>query len=940
MNREEENVAKVSSNRSKKITQKKELLFKSDETDIYVPDTPWVHLKPYLDNLIRLTVEDPLCEERTIHFKRLGQDSEDYFAWKDDLQSRSRYPVSIGSGNEGAEGIKVDGKYEKYNSFLHISNYVKKEKEVREFPYKRFGGHFDESQVNLRTFYNLMARAVFKEDDFAKGKYGYQDQIYVKPVYLKNKILDECALEMKENILSTLQRVTQPYVTFILELAKDVPYTFEELKAYGGRGSFFHEIEPLSKIVEQEENRIYIVYYNEKKSTLDLHELALNEAKEKVASFIKEKYDNFETEGTIITGRGNHINSNGTSGVLNQMLPTWVRSSELQPYIKDINLCNGGGLYKVKLIEPVHITLTSNDFNEDVGKVFYFISKENEKGRNRLKIIHENHPSGYIDKVIMEVMLRSSKIPSFPKSYHYGMIPSAHHLMWNQQESAAQENLGIQFIVNGQGQKKIQLKQDNVQKKNKQKTIKTSLGNNKDTTNNGTIVSNPSYMAYIKQIGLRKPISLSNSTVEENVPIVEALIQSVIERKIETPVMVHVSLPPTELPDFREAFSTLVNRYPSPFTWSMGNKGYRNQGTDHPTCLLELSLVSHAKKRERLQVRSIYQISQEDEKKVNWPYVVDVAMRSNFTSEDLTFKNSIKVRLLNLQGKSEERILEEFYQFLEQRLLKDNNPFHILGITFNSKIKENTGSMLGGFLKKVSEVQVGLSSRGTVFDPPNGSLYICLDNTQRKRLDLHAKRLTPIGYDGKSVKEADQETQDFIMQAYETFKEDITVLTGRGNHVNFDGSKGVLKAAFGDLMKDERFFPLIKNYFLLEGEGGYKVSFVPICDLNLHTNQKNNLSCIGNTIAQMIEQNKKRLRITLNPEKGVQTPNREFNFMLSIYADLQKNNEQLAKSILPLSFESTPGEMKVIFNKQHPKSPSSFTFADSFGSTSVFGTIR
>ena len=431
----------ISSKSSKKMTQNEKLTFKSDESDIHLPDTPWINLKPYLEDLIRLTLSDPMCEERIIHFKRLGKDSEEYFEWKDSLRKSFSYPISIGSGNGGAEGIKVDGKYEKYNSFLRISNYTKKEQEAREFPYKKFGGTFNESQVNLRTFYNIMARVGFTEDDFAKGKYGYQDQIYVKPVRLKNKVLGECAIEMKENILSTLERVTQPYVAFILELDKNVPYTLLELRSYKGRESFFHEIEPLAKIVEQEENRIYIVYYNDKRSTLDLHELALNEAKEKVANFIKEKYNNFEIECTIIPGRGNHVNSNGSSGVLNQMLPIWAGSPELKPYVKDINLCNGGGLYKINLIEPVHITLTSNEFEEDVEKVSYFISSQNEKGQNRLKIIHDNQPSEYIDKVFFEVMRRSSSTPSFPKSYSYGMTPSAHQLMWSQKDSFDHEEI-------------------------------------------------------------------------------------------------------------------------------------------------------------------------------------------------------------------------------------------------------------------------------------------------------------------------------------------------------------------------------------------------------------------------------------------------------------------------------------------------------------------
>ena len=93
---------------------------------------------------------------------------------------------------------------------------------------------------------------------------------------------------------------------------------------------------------------------NGEKSILDLHGLSVQEAQEKVINFITEKYNNFETKCTIITGRGNHINANGSSGVLKQMLPIWAQSTELKSYIKNIKLDNGGGVYKIKLIEPVH----------------------------------------------------------------------------------------------------------------------------------------------------------------------------------------------------------------------------------------------------------------------------------------------------------------------------------------------------------------------------------------------------------------------------------------------------------------------------------------------------------------------------------------------------------------------------------------------------------
>jgi len=439
--------------------------FKSDESNVYVQDIAWDKMKLYLEDLIQLTVADPMCDERNIHLKLIENDFNEYFEWADSLRKRFSYPIRVVNGNDNPDGI-----YNRNNQCIRIYNCTKKDKEAREFPYKIFEGQIDKSKLNPMIFYELMRNAGFTEDDFTKGKYGYQDQIYVKPVYLKNIILDKCALEMKETILSTLKKVTQLYVAFILELDRNVPYTLGDLRRYGGRESFFHEIEPLGKLFDHEENRIYIVYFNDKKSTLDLHGLALNEAKEKVIDFIKEKYNNFETECTIITGKGNHVNDNGTSCVLKQMLPMLAKT-ELKSYIQYINLCNGGGLYNVKLFKATNLILSKKVFEEDVEKVIYFISKENEKGHNRLKVTHEDSSSEYIDQVIITAIRnQGSNLLSFPTKFNYGS-KSKGQLMWVQKDFQKKvqqkQNNSHPQQKKSQCQINNQINQNNGQKKNK-----------------------------------------------------------------------------------------------------------------------------------------------------------------------------------------------------------------------------------------------------------------------------------------------------------------------------------------------------------------------------------------------------------------------------------------------------------------------------------------
>ncbi|MBA3814788.1 MAG: Smr/MutS family protein [Alphaproteobacteria bacterium] len=457
-------------------------------------------------------------------------------------------------------------------------------------------------------------------------------------------------------------------------------------------------------------------------------------------------------------------------------------------------------------------------------------------------------------------------------------------------------------------------------------------------------VAKPNPVDYTQKIALgqNKGIRLPKKPYEEYIPIIETLIQKVIHDKIEKPVKVHVLVGFDERQDFHASFENLVNtytKYPSQFSWSKGNKGYTKG--ENPSCIFELTLVSHAKKREQVENDFAYHISDEDRQHVNWDYVYDIAMRSNFTLEDFQYNNRIKVRLLDCQGDTEEKVLEEFQQFLEQKLVKDHDPFHIIGITFNPKIKEDQGGMLGSFLGKVSVVNIGLRTRGTICNSTNGLLYLCLGNMNRKRLDLHGKCLPTGEYKGRSVKVAEEETKKFIMQAYKTFQEDVTVCTGRGKHVNANKTNGTLKGAFNDWMKDEQVAPLIKKSILCQGDGEYKVIFVKTCHLDLiNTKPQNIMLAIKKTIVQMIEQKNKRLRIALGPKTGPSTENREFDFLLKLYADLKENDPKFAEFLLPISCESTPGEMKIIFNQQHSKSHWGFSFFNSHGSTGFYGTIR
>lgn len=436
---------------------------------------------------------------------------------------------------------------------------------------------------------------------------------------------------------------------------------------------------------------------------------------------------------------------------------------------------------------------------------------------------------------------------------------------------------------------------------------------------------------YTKQImeGQKLPLCLPPYSCKTTIPVVESFIHTILQNKIEKPVKVHVPLNREEISPFHEAFRTLVQKYPFPFTWSMTNKGPSILNDERSPYTIELSLSSLAREREDVENKFVYHISPEEDKKVKWSHVYDVAMSSGFTLEDFKFNNAIKIRMIELQRNTEEKNLEELQKFLEIKLPKDNYPVHIVGILINKKIKL-PGRMFEKVLAKVSAINPGLCSRGTICDPQSNSIYLCLDNVRRNMLDLHG---------GRGVKVAKEETQDFIIKAYETFKEGCTVLTGRGNHINTNGTAGVLRGAFGEWIKDEGFASIITQSFPLEGDGGYKVLFPKIQTLDLRrTRQKKHLPQIKKIIAQMVPQKERRLQIIMNSEDASQ--NAEFKRMMDVYKALHAHDTELLESITPISFESVPGEIKLIFNKRHPQNSSSFTFINSYGSRSTFGTIH
>jgi len=282
-------------------------------------------------------------------------------------------------------------------------------------------------------------------------------------------------------------------------------------------------------------------------------------------------------------------------------------------------------------------------------------------------------------------------------------------------------------------------------------------------------------------------------------------------------------------------------------------------------------------------------------------------------------------------------------KFLETKLPKDSNPFHIVGFKINKASGLTPSQLLNSFLKKVSyEYNNSLFNRGMIQDPKSDYLYLCMDNDNRKILDLHGKKDQSSGiYEGRNVKQAREETLNFIMQAYETFQDEVTVLTGRGNHVSSNGQKGVLYEAFEkEWINDKSLASVIKSYYPLEGNGGYKVVLIKPKKLDLGTKSiEEAVPLIKQAISQIIKKGQTRLFLQMNPKLSISPGSHEYKLMACLAHDLCIHDTALFKLISPISFYSKPGELRFIFNQRHPRYPDSMSWGDCFGNSINEGTI-
>ena len=400
----------------------KHLNIDPQSSEIYFSEYSWDQLCPYLNYLIEQTAADRTCELRQLKYKVMGKGMGEYTKWLLAHMQFYQYPISISGGNYATEGNKsAKGVWDVYKQELSIKNYTHEELRAKSFPYLFHGGKLDTTYLNPKTFYDLIVRAGFKEEHFKEGKHGFQDKVAVKPIVLENSTIEECHEEVLTKVLSILEKAMHPYVVLVFGLAPNSSFSVNDLYKHNNftlNRYLFEELDgqPISTIIETQENRLYLCFKNVKQKTLDLHHATPKEAFDKVKEFIVKRYNKFEHRCTIITGCGNHVNSNGQAGILHQAFRTWAKN-ELKPYIQFCRATSGNGCYEVKFKKPISLLLREESLNLNIEKLIEKIIHAEQTDNRRIIIKHQqaqlnNH--GYYNELILKTV---SKLSNLSKPY-------------------------------------------------------------------------------------------------------------------------------------------------------------------------------------------------------------------------------------------------------------------------------------------------------------------------------------------------------------------------------------------------------------------------------------------------------------------------------------------------------------------------------------------
>ena len=333
----------------KKKKKNSTLTMETEAIIIELSYCPWTEQQERLDKILEESALDPLIEQRIVRYSITRDEFDAYFQWQTVLFRKYKYPIGISIRSKGHKREPINRGFDMHHFEIGIENWTMREEEIKAFVYQFFEGKCP-SAINLEILYDLIRRSILTKADFAKGKYDYQNSVYIKAVQLKSDELTDSIKEIQTKTQSILEKILQPFVVIVFSLPENASFTTSEVqpphRLFTDRICLFG-------------NQIYLFKVNNQRKMLDLHGHSEFEAKARVKAYIIERYHQNDRRCTIITGRGNHTNPNtGAVAVLFNSFPEWMK--ELSSYVELFKPRDG--CYSVVLKQPIVCNLTKSPF--------------------------------------------------------------------------------------------------------------------------------------------------------------------------------------------------------------------------------------------------------------------------------------------------------------------------------------------------------------------------------------------------------------------------------------------------------------------------------------------------------------------------------------------------------------------------------------------------
>ena len=359
--------------------------YESDEPsekieEVQIIGSTWEEMKLKLEALMEETMTDQRYEKRAFAMDFTLKEQTKYIEWFcGECLEKYEYRKRIAIGGSSSR-IAIGGSNREYKGpdptinmtyILTITNYAlaearSRQSEAYEFysMHKSSNGNkcnflvdnMDLTKINEKTFHSLMVRAKLSAEETNRGAHdsAQQSPVDVLAITLKNIELDKAVQELIAVIDSFLLNSMKPVVVTVFNLAPNAQFLPDKLLS--GWTQIFSKSSRFCSITraityENDERRLYLALNNDLRRVRDLHGLKPSEAKAKVVEFICGKYDSFQSDLQIMTGRGNH--GNGFS-ILKESLPRWLEDDS----VRDLILSHGPndrnpGIYDVFLRKPI-----------------------------------------------------------------------------------------------------------------------------------------------------------------------------------------------------------------------------------------------------------------------------------------------------------------------------------------------------------------------------------------------------------------------------------------------------------------------------------------------------------------------------------------------------------------------------------------------------------